>query len=179
MFALETYKCKNSSMSFKRIMDTTDIFGDISDIGSASSGDEAEFEHDENVERAGYEEPDDDGVDGVDGVDSVNQAEEEAAAVREAPSIVMPLDMESYSDEELAMMPLGAFASRLTQMTAIRDALLSDFRVTGDLVTVSDKYLRMVAILILNNRDSLPNPYAAYNLLQYASKRGLVNPKQA
>ncbi|QTE18717.1 hypothetical protein TFV65 [Tiger frog virus] len=175
MFALETYKCKNSSMSFKRIMDATDIFGDISDIGSASSGDEAEFEHDENVERAGYEEPDDDGDDGV---DSVNQAEEEAAAVMEAPSIVMPLDMESYSDEELAMMPLGAFASRLTQMTAIRDALLSDFRVTGDLVTVSDKYLRMVAILILNNRDSLPNPYAAYNLLQYASKRGLVNPEQ-
>ncbi|ANK57991.1 hypothetical protein BIV_ORF66 [Bohle iridovirus] len=176
MFALETYKCKNSSMSFKRIMDATDIFGDISDIGSASSGDEAEFEHDENVERAGYEEPDDDGDDGV---DSVNQAEEEAAAVREAPSVVMPLDMESYSDEELAMMPLGAFASRLTQMTAIRDALLSDFRFTGDLVTVSDKYLRMVAILILNNRDSLPNPYAAYNLLQYASKRGLVNPEQA
>lgn len=158
-------------------MDATDIFGDISDIGSDSSGDEAEFEHDENVERAGYEEPDDDGVDGV---DSVNQAEaeEEAAAVREAPLVVMPLDMESYSDEELAIMPLGAFASRLTQMTAIRDALLSDFRSTGDLVTVSDKYLRMVAILILNNRDSLPNPYAAYNLLQYASKRGLVNPEQ-
>ncbi|ANK58100.1 hypothetical protein SERV_ORF48 [short-finned eel virus] len=177
MFALETYKCKNSSRSFKRIMDATDIFGDISDIGSDSSGDEAEFEHDENVERAGYEEPDDDGDDGA---DPVNQAEaEEAAAVREAPSVVMPLDMESYSDEELAMMPLGAFASRLTQMTAIRDALLSDFRSTGDLVTVSDKYLRMVAILILNNRDSLPNPYAAYNLLQYASKRGLVNPEQA
>lgn len=158
-------------------MDATDIFGDISDIGSDSSGDEAEFEHDENVERAGYEEPDDDGVDGV---DSVNQAEaeEEAAAVREAPLVVMPLDMESYSDEELAIMPLGAFASRLTQITAIRDALLSDFRSTGDLVTVSDKYLRMVAILILNNRDSLPNPYAAYNLLQYASKRGLVNPEQ-
>ncbi|ALN36944.1 hypothetical protein 43L [Ranavirus ambystoma1] len=177
MFALETYKCMNSSRSFKRIMDATDIFGDISDIGSDSSGDEAEFEHDENVERAGYEEPDDDGVDGV---DSVNQAEaeEEAAAVREAPLVVMPLDMESYSDEELAIMPLGAFASRLTQMTAIRDALLSDFRSTGDLVTVSDKYLRMVAILILNNRDSLPNPYAAYNLLQYASKRGLVNPEQ-
>lgn len=159
-------------------MDATDIFGDISDIGSDSSGDEAEFEHDENVEREGYEEPDDDGVDGV---DSVNQAEaeEEAAAVREAPLVVMPLDMESYSDEELAIMPLGAFASRLTQMTAIRDALLSDFKSTGDLVTVSDKYLRMVAILILNNRDSLPNPYAAYNLLQYASKRGLVNPEQA
>ncbi|YP_009272756.1 hypothetical protein BGV90_gp045 [Ranavirus maximus] len=174
MFALETYKCKNSSRSFKRIMDVTDIFGDISDIGSDSSGDEAEFEHDENVERAGYEEPDDDGV------DSVNQAEaEEEAAVMEAPSVVIPLDIESYSDEELAMMPLGAFASRLTQMTAIRDALLSDFRSTGDLVTVSDKYLRMVAILILNNRDSLPNPYTAYNLLQYASKRGLVNPEQA
>lgn len=160
-------------------MDATDIFGDISDIGSASSGDEAEFEHDENVERAGYEEPDDDGVDGVDSVNQAEAEEEEAAAVREAPSVVMPLDMESYSDEELAMMPLGAFASRLTQMTAIRDALLSDFRSTGDLVTVSDKYLRMVAILILNNRDSLPNPYAAYNLLQYASKRGLVNPEQA
>ncbi|AAS18090.1 unknown [Singapore grouper iridovirus] len=171
-------------------MDIDDIFGDLGDMTDDETGEETDDDFDENVEGGDYAEfPDD-----KENLSAIPLHERplynpkilahgellpnerildfsilETAATRK-------IATEDYSDKELNLLPLVALVDRYTQLKALDSALRSEFRVVLDLPAVADMHLRNVAKLILYQRGKVTVPYAAYNLLRYAAKRGLINP---
>ncbi|KIA90965.1 hypothetical protein LMBV_058 [Largemouth bass virus] len=174
-------------------MNAQDIFGDISDDSSSddegveepgvidkdaqeldytSDQDEYSDESDDEGEEEGAQKP-------LDHAERPEAEDSDQDEVYERPQTeyiyIRPIDLDSYSPQELQLLPVGFLTSRFAQFTAIKTALISDFRSVRELPAVSDAYLKMVCMLILANRDKVASPYAAYNLLRYASSRGLVS----